>query len=315
MVPLMSLVISMFFVFIFFLSKKHRQKNLLLPPGPPKLPLIGNMNLLMHPAPYRTLNDLAMKYGPIMHLKLGFVSTIVVSSAELAKQIMKTHDDVFCNRPKLTAQKILTNNYSDIAYAPYGTYWRQLKKICTVELSNAKIRDSSRFIREEEVKLLVESISKSVEPINLVERLVELNYNIITRITFGEKLDDELTFRMAVTEGAGSAVRFHIDDFFPTLGLVGKLTGRTKRLEKRKLKLSSIMDKKIQHHIEQRKVENNKPQRECLVDALLRLQETGGELDQPLTIDNIKPILIVTSFSFIQMLYFSILDESYRKTI
>ncbi|KAK1426537.1 hypothetical protein QVD17_15211 [Tagetes erecta] len=223
------------------------------------------MNLLMHPAPYRTLNDLAMKYGPIMHLKLGFVSTIVVSSAELAKQIMKTHDDVFCNRPKLTAQKILTNNYSDIAYAPYGTYWRQLKKICTVELSNAKIRDSSRFIREEEVKLLVESIN------------------------------DELTFRMAVTEGAGSAVRFHVDDFFPSLGLVGKLTGRTKRLEKRKLKLSRIMDKKIQHHIEQRKVENKPPQRECLVDALLRLQETGGELDQPLTIDNIKPILIVTS--------------------
>ncbi|KAK1426538.1 hypothetical protein QVD17_15212 [Tagetes erecta] len=247
----------------------------------------------MDPTPYRTLNDLAMKYGPIMHLKLGFVSTIVVSSAELAKEIMKTHDNVFCNRPKLMSRKILTNNYRDITFAPYGTYWRQLKKICIVELSNAKIRDSSRFIREEEVKLLVESISKSVEPINLVERLVELNYNIISRITFGEKLDDELGFRMALTEGA--AIRFHIDDYFPTLGLVGKLTGRW---EKRKLKLSSIMDKKIQHHIEQRrKVENKPPQRECLVDALLRLQETGGELDQPLTIDNIKPVLIVTSFS------------------
>ncbi|KAK1426527.1 hypothetical protein QVD17_15201 [Tagetes erecta] len=257
------------------------------------------MNLFMHPTPYQTLNDLAMKYGPIMHLKLGFVSTIVVSSAELAKEIMKTHDNVFCNRPKLMSRKILTNNYSDITFAPYGTYWRQLKKICIVELSNAKIRDSSRFIREEEVKLLVESISKSVEPINLVERLFELNYNIISRITFGEKLDDELGFRMLITEG--TAIRFHIDDYFPTLGLVGKLTGRTKRLEKRKLKLSRIMDKKIQHHIEQRKVENNKPQRECLVDVLLRLQETGGELDQPLTIDNIKPLLIVTSFSYLHL--------------
>ncbi|KAK1426526.1 hypothetical protein QVD17_15200 [Tagetes erecta] len=259
MLPPMSLL---FFVFILFLLKKYRQKNILLPPGPPKLPLIGNMNLLMDPAPYRTLNDLAMKYGPIMHLKLGCISTIVVSSAELAKEIMKTHDHVFCNRPKLMSRKILANNYSDISFAPYGRYWRQLKKICIVELSNAKIRDSSRFIREEEVKLFVESISKSVEPINLVERLFELNYNIINRISFGEKFDDGLRFRKAIREGATSAVRFNIDDLFPTLGLVGKLTGRTKRLEKRKLKLSSIMDKKIQHHIEQHhKVENKKPQR------------------------------------------------------
>ncbi|KAJ0735162.1 putative premnaspirodiene oxygenase [Helianthus annuus] len=275
--------------FIFFIVKKRRQQNLLLPPGPPKLPLIGNMHRLLHPAPHRALNDLAAKYGPIMHLKLGFISTIVISSAEAARQIMKTHDNIFSNRPKLVAPGILGYNYSDIAFAPYGSYWRQLKKICVLEFSTAKSMDSTRFIREEEVKLLVESISKSLEPVNLVERLFALNHNIIARVTFDEKFDDEMRFRMAIREGTALAAGFQIGDFFPSLAFVAKLTGMNKRMEECLSELSNIMDKKIQNRIDLRKV--GKPQRECFVDLLLQLRDSG-ELDQPLTTDNIKSVLL-----------------------
>ncbi|KAI3676539.1 hypothetical protein L1987_86150 [Smallanthus sonchifolius] len=286
----LSLLVPLFLVFIFFLVKKHSNKNLVLPPGPPKLPLIGNMNRLLHPAPHRALNDLAVEYGPIMHLKLGFISTIVVSSADAAREIMKTHDNIFSNRPKLVAPRILGYNYSDIAFAPYGSYWRQLKKICVLELSTVKSMDSTRFIREEEVKLLVESVSESLEPINLVERLFALNHDIITRITFGDKFDDQLRFRLAIREGTALAAGFQIGDFFPSLGFVAKLTGMNRRMEECLVELSSIMDKRIERHVDKRKIE--KPQRECLVDVLLRLQEAGGDLDEPLTTDNIKSVLL-----------------------
>ncbi|KAI3742756.1 hypothetical protein L1987_60451 [Smallanthus sonchifolius] len=247
------------------------------------------MNRLLHPAPHRALNDLAVEYGHIMHFKLGFISTIV-SSAEAARQIMKNHDNIFSNRPKLVAPRILGYNYSDIAFAPYGSYWRQLKKICILELSTVKSMDSTRFIREEEVKLFVDSISKSLEPINLVERLFALNHNIITRITFGDKFDDELRFRLAIREGTALAAGFQIGDFFPALGFVAKITGMNKRMEECLVELSSIMDKRIQCHVDKRKIE--KPQRECLVDVLIRLQEAKGDLDEPLTTDNIKSVLM-----------------------
>ncbi|CAI9270236.1 unnamed protein product [Lactuca saligna] len=267
-----------------------RQKRILLPPGPPKLPFIGNMHQLLDPAPHRVLHQLATKYGPIMHMKLGFVSTIVVSSADAARQIMKTHDNIFSNRPKLVAPKILGYNYTDIAFAQYGSYWRQLKKICLIELSTAKSMDSSRFIREEEVKSLALSISRtSEEPINLSENLFALNHNIITRTTFGDKFDDELRFRLAIREGTTLAAGFQIGDFFPSLGFVAKFTRMNERMEKCHAELSSIMDEKIQHHIEQRKID--KPEHEQLVDVLLRLKEEGG-LDEPLTTDNIKSVLL-----------------------
>nr|XP_043633464.1 desmethyl-deoxy-podophyllotoxin synthase-like [Erigeron canadensis] len=280
-----------FLFFIFFLVKKCLAKKILLPPGPPKLPIIGNMNHLVHPSPHRVLHDLAMKYGPIMHLKLGFISTIVVSSAEMAKEIMKTHDSIFSNRPMLVAPKILGYNYTDIAFAPYGSYWRQLKKICVVELSTTKSMDSTRFIREQEVNSFVRAVSESSEPvIDLAERLFALNHNIITRITFGgDKFNDELRFRMAIRAGNALAAGFQIGDFFPSLGFVAKLTGMNAKMEKCLVEINNIMDEKIQHHIEQRKLK--KPERECLVDVLLRVKEKGG-LEEPLTLDNIKSVLL-----------------------
>ncbi|KAK8542629.1 hypothetical protein V6N12_015218 [Hibiscus sabdariffa] len=165
----MEFQISLFQVFVaFFLplvsfvaTRKSRAGNLTrrLIPGPRKLPLIGNLHqIAVSDLLHRTLRDLANKHGPIMHLQLGQVSTVVVSSPEMAMEIMKTHDLVFAYRPFLVVAMITTYGCTNIAFSPLGNYWRHLRKICTEELLSAARVDSFGSIREEEVLNLVETI-------------------------------------------------------------------------------------------------------------------------------------------------------------
>lgn len=88
-------------------SNKNRRSN--LPPGLPSLPLIGHLHLLLGALPFRSFDTLAKTYGGIMQLNLGQVPIIVISSPEMAKEALKTHDPVF-------AARIVWYDYKSIIY-------------------------------------------------------------------------------------------------------------------------------------------------------------------------------------------------------
>ncbi|KAK4706474.1 hypothetical protein R3W88_033952 [Solanum pinnatisectum] len=136
--------------------QNSNSKTKRLPPGPWKLPLIGSMFHLLGGLPHQVLRDLAKKYGPIMHLQLGEVSLVVVTSPDIAKQVLKTHDIAFASRPKLLVGEILFYKGTDIVFSPYGDYWRQMRKICLLELLSAKNVKSFSSIRQDEVLHMIE---------------------------------------------------------------------------------------------------------------------------------------------------------------
>ncbi|CAL4994524.1 unnamed protein product [Urochloa decumbens] len=127
-----------------------------LPPGPWTLPVIGNLHhLITGPNIQRVICRLSQKHGPVMALQLGELPVMVVSSPQAAQEVMKTHDVSFSDRHVSATSSALSFGGNDVAFAPYGERWRQLRKICTVELLSAARVLSFRQIREEEVERFI----------------------------------------------------------------------------------------------------------------------------------------------------------------
>ena len=176
------------FSLLYFL-KHTRGGKLNLPPSPPKLPIIGNVHqigALLH----RSLHAVSEKYGPLVLLHLGNAPFLVVSSSEIAREIMKTHDTVLANRPQIRAARVLFHGCTDIAFCPYGEYWRQAKKICVLEILSQKRVQAFQFVREEEAAEMVKKIRDSCmngATIDLGEMFVNISSNIICRTALGRK--------------------------------------------------------------------------------------------------------------------------------
>ncbi|RWR72822.1 Cytochrome P450 [Cinnamomum micranthum f. kanehirae] len=290
-----------FLLFLFMVFKKGKKDKAKapvsnLPPGPWKLPIIGNMHQLLGPLPHHTLRDLARKHGPLMHLKLGEVSTIVISSSKFAMEVMKTHDLSFADRPKLLPAKIITYNCTNIAFCSYGSYWRQLRKICTLELLSAKRVESFSSIREEEVSNFIQSIWNAANsPVDLSEKLFSLNNNIIARAAFGKKCKDKERFISAMRDTLKVLGGFSIADCFPSSRLVEAASGLRFQCERVRHELDLIFDDIIEDH-KQRSIrregsEVGDVEETDFIDVLLSLQQQGG-LEFPITTDNLKGIIL-----------------------
>ncbi|KAE8009552.1 hypothetical protein FH972_005983 [Carpinus fangiana] len=248
--PLLSLL---FFISFLYAFKRIRSGKPNLPPSPPKLPIIGNLHQL-GTLPYRSLHALSNKYGPLMFLNLGHTPTLVVSSGDMAREMLKTHDVVFSNRPKITAANALLYGCTDVGFSPYGEYWRQARRICVLELLSLKRVQSFQYVREEEIEVLMKKIRKSCSKgnsVDLSKMLMATSNNIVSRCVLGKTFEEEegkstfehLSRRIMVHLGA-----FCFGDFFPFLGWIDVLTGFIPSLKATFRELDALFDQAIEEH-------------------------------------------------------------------
>ncbi|KAJ8760198.1 hypothetical protein K2173_011054 [Erythroxylum novogranatense] len=254
-------------------------------PGPMKLPIIGNLHNLVGSLPHHALTQhLAKEHGPIMHLQLGEVSTVVVSSAELAEEVMRVQEISFAQRPKVLASTILVYGGLDLVFAPYGEYWKQMRKICMTELLDPKRVQSFSSIRHDEVNNLVESVRSSIgSPINFSQMILLLTSKVVCRSAF-EGLKE-------ATELAGG---FNIDDVFPSLEFLQGITGMKAKLVALQDQLSEVLDTIIEEHRERLRTTGKgggESGQDDLLDVLLRLQESGN-LECPITRNSLKAVIL-----------------------
>ncbi|XP_057527510.1 6,7,8-trihydroxycoumarin synthase-like [Amaranthus tricolor] len=267
-----------YFILLLLLFKLKRHKQYRSPPGPKGLPIIGNLHQFDNSKPYVYLAELAKTYGPILSLRFGRVPIIVVQSSKIAKEVLHTQDLNFCSRPSMIVFQKLSYGGLDIGFAPYGEYFREIKKISVVYLLSSKRVDSFTPMLQDEVARLmkkINSLSSSSKVINLSELLLGYSSSNICRIAFGKRYEDNegsrSRFHSLLNEAQALFTAFFFSDYFPYSGWLDKLTGQYSRLDKTFKDLDAFFEEIISDHINPNKSESESDH-EDIIDVLLHLK-------------------------------------------
>ncbi|XP_057951962.1 cytochrome P450 98A2-like [Malania oleifera] len=191
----LSLFPAFAIIFIFLAYELYQHLRFKLPPGPYPWPIIGNLYSIKT-VRCRCFEEWSRAYGQIISVWLGSTLNIVISSSELAREVLKENDQHLADRHRTKTAAKLSKDGKDLIWADYGPHYVKLRKVCTLELFAPKSLEALRPIREDEVKAMVESIFKHCSGPhhhNQARTLLLRNYvgqvalNVVTRLAIGKR--------------------------------------------------------------------------------------------------------------------------------
>ncbi|KAL3360173.1 hypothetical protein AABB24_016594 [Solanum stoloniferum] len=208
-------------IFVYSLAKLSSKK---LPPGPSPWPIVGSLHLF-GAKPHVSLANLAKNYGPIMSLKIGQITTIVISSSSMAKQVLKNHDLAFSTR--FIPDALQAHNYSKFSavWLPVCPQWRTLRKIMNTKLLSTNRLDANQHLRSQKEKELIdycEKCSQQGEAVDVGQLVFKTNLNLVSNTLFSKDLvdlysDAKVELKDAILSIIDVAGMINLVDFFPIL--------------------------------------------------------------------------------------------------
>ncbi|PIN04896.1 Cytochrome P450 CYP2 subfamily [Handroanthus impetiginosus] len=229
--------------------------------GPQGLLIVGNLPFL-DPQLHSHFANLAKMYGPILSLLLGGKISIVISSTDMAHELLKENDVIFANRDVPTVVTVMEYGGHDIVFTLYRPKWRMLKK-CMRDMLGHTTFDAFYSYRKQEIR-------------NTIKYLNDLKGSPVN-VDGNEKASIGAKFRQMLVEITDLMGKRNISNFFPSLYWLD-LQGMKKQMKGTIVKLVRI-------------VEFDRESKDFL-QVLLQLR-TGGATKTPLTMNHIKVLLVV----------------------
>lgn len=279
-----------------------------LPPGPRRLPVIGNL-LELGDKPHQSLAALSEKYGPVMSLKLGSTTAVVISSPAAAQEALNEKDQTFAGRTVLNAVKANDHHKFSVVFLPPSAQWRNLRKICSKQIFSSQCVHDGQALRRKIVRQLVHHVGESCSggrAVDVGAAAFTTVLNLLSNTFFSVDLAhydsgfsrefEELVWRIMVEAG-----KPNLADFFPSLRLFDP-----QRIQKKMTvymnKLTDIFDGFINERL---RLKASSSDDNDVLDGLLNLNK---QHDHNLSSNDIRNLLVVSiNIKFLSMLlHFSV---------
>ncbi|XP_050374762.1 geraniol 8-hydroxylase-like [Argentina anserina] len=295
------LLLCLCFISWFLIQALHRRTRIRLPPGPKPLPLIGNL-FELGDRPHRSLTKLSQRYGPLISLQLGQVTTVVASSPAMAKEILRNHDQLFCNRTIADAMRVVADS---LPFMPVSPTWRYHRKLCTSNLFATKVLDANHENRKAKVQELIVNVNDSMLKglaVDIGKAAFRTTLNLLSRTIFSLDLADDSSSSSEMTREFKNIIHGMMDeagkpnlvDYFPVLRKLDP-QGRRRRFTSYYKKMIGCFESVINQRLESRKRDDYVTSNDML-DTLIGLREdeiSEEDLKKPKVVEHLLLALFV----------------------
>uniref|UniRef100_A0ACD5UW10 Uncharacterized protein n=1 Tax=Avena sativa TaxID=4498 RepID=A0ACD5UW10_AVESA len=293
---LVLLLVCLLLPVIWQQCKQHRR----LPPGPPTLPIIGNMHQMIwnKPMVFRWIHRLLEEMNTdIMCLRLRATHVIVVKCPKIACEVLRKNDEILASRPATFASGTFSFGYKGSILSPYGEQWKKMRQVLTCEILTSSMEKKLQILRKEEYSYLARYINNMAQrPDNSVDvRHVAQHFccNIIRRLVFGKRYfsddipasstsgpgHDEVAHVAALFRALNHLYNFCVSDYIPSLvGL--DLEGHEMVSKNVMGVLNRLHDPIIEERIRERSIKlgkgGEKKEARDFLDVLVYLEDADG---------------------------------------
>ncbi|KAF5806043.1 putative cytochrome P450 [Helianthus annuus] len=187
---------TIFFTIILTLIRPKRRLN--LPPGPPGWPIVGNLLQVAGSGKpfFQYVRELVPKYGPIITLKMGTRTMIIISRADVVHEALIENGQVFATRPaENPTRAVFSCNKFTVNAALYGPVWRSLRRnMVQNALSASKLR-TFREVRGVAMDKLVDRLKAEAEAnggaVWVLKNARFAVFCILVSMCFGVEMDEK----------------------------------------------------------------------------------------------------------------------------
>ncbi|XP_077233561.1 cytochrome P450 CYP82D47-like [Tasmannia lanceolata] len=284
-------------LFLSFLWIKEKNKKIKRAPELPGwLPIIGHLRLLTgYSRAHRAFTDLAIRYGPIFTLRPGPQQTLVVSHSVIARECFTSENDrAFAGRAVGIANGLMSYEYSMFAFAPYGSYWREMRKIATTKILTASRLELLKLVGGSELCISMKSLyslwlknGKQLVKVGMNQRLEDLVFNIVMLMVAGKRYLGDGTSE--ADKQIARRLRTAAKEFNKFLGVAAiynaipllawlDLKGEYKTMKRTHMEMDTIVQDLVDDHRRRRRIQSDgsNDRSPDFIDMMLTMEEDGS---------------------------------------
>ncbi|XP_043696219.1 xanthotoxin 5-hydroxylase CYP82C2-like [Telopea speciosissima] len=274
----------------------NKSKATEAPEPPGAWPIIGHLLQLTTPQPlFRTLAAMADKHGPAFTVRFGVHRTLVISNWELAKECFTINDRALASRPTSASSNHLSYDYALFGLAPYGPYWREVRKWVVLELLSNRRLESLKHVRYAEIDnfikdlfgLWVRNINRNQIKVEMNRLFRDLTMNIVLKMVVGKRY-------MSIVHDENNEevqrIQTTIVDFFKIIGvsvasdvLPSFLSwldwdGQQRAMKKTGKEMDALAESWLQEHQQKRLSGKSHSDEQDFIDVMLSILEEHAQL-------------------------------------